>query len=196
MKIWWGIAYGLVLGLLAGAALYLVSSPPRGEPIHLLPPPSPPPLMVHIGGGVVHPGVYTLPRGSRVKDAIMAAGGVSDDANPQTLNLAAYVQDGERIWVPIQAPQQVQSPAGSIPLNTNEPSALMSGLININTGTQLELESLPGIGPVTARKIMTHRETKGPFSCIEDILNVSGIGPVTFEGIKDMITVAANPAPD
>jgi competence protein ComEA len=197
MKTWWGIAFGVVCGMLAGAGIYLTSSTPRGEPIQLLPAPTAAPIVVHVSGAVVNPGIYSFQDNSRVQDALEAAGGLLPDANPHSMNLAAYIRDGERIWVPYQSQitTQPNSTAPANPSNDSEPSENnpSNGLININTASQAELERLPSIGPVTAGKIITHRENNGPFTCIEDIQKVSGIGPATFETIQPLITVESLP---
>ena len=114
------------------------------------------------------------------------------EAYSQTINLAAFLQDGTRVHVPHQptaVPQDLPSRASGGGLLTPDSSQP----ININTASQIELESLPQIGPVTAVKIIEYRETHGPFSTIEEIQNVSGIGPKTFEQIKDLITVEITP---
>lgn len=85
MKSWWGIAFGVLCGMLAAAGLYLASSSPRGDPIQLLPAPTAPPLKVHVSGAVLNPGVYTLHNNSRVQDALDTAGGVLPDANPHSI---------------------------------------------------------------------------------------------------------------
>jgi len=198
MKIWWAITIGVVCGLLAAGFLFLVSRPPRGGMVPLLPPPTAAPYVVHITGAVQQPGVYTLPKGSRVGDAIEAAGGLSPDANEQTLNLAAFIQDGERIHVPAKESLPTSSQSGQpsdsvFGGNDGSSAGTISILVDINTAGQVELESLPGIGPVTAEKIIAFRETNGPFISIEDIQNVPGIGPVTFEKIKDLITIGDVP---
>ncbi|MEJ2348723.1 MAG: SLBB domain-containing protein [Anaerolineales bacterium] len=90
MKTWWGIAFGVLCGLFGAGILLLASRQPRGEPIQLRPPPTPPPVIVHVTGAVAQPGVYTLASESRVEDAVQAAGGVSPQADVQSLNLAAF----------------------------------------------------------------------------------------------------------
>jgi len=184
-KDWLKISFAIVGGLLGAGILYLVSSQPRGEGIKLLPPPTPAPIAVHVTGAVLQPDVYSLPAGSRVSDAIEAAGGLSEDANPDILNLATILEDGQRIFVPTVPPDPPPTqPRGALPTPPDS-----NQLISINTGTQLELETLPGIGPVTAQKIIAYRETNGLFDAIEEIQDVPGIGPKTFESIKDLITV-------
>jgi competence protein ComEA len=181
------IIFGVLCGLLAAGLIRLVSSPPRGEPVKLLPPPTAAPLMVHVAGAVAQPGVYTLPPESRVQDAIQAAGGALPEADLSTLNLAAFVQDGMRITVPTPPPK----PAAGESINPAQrtPTAITLYPININIATQAELESLPGIGPATAKAIIEYRDTNGLFTRIEDIMNVPDIGPKTFERIKELITV-------
>ncbi len=197
MKGWRLIALGVVFGFLGAGIIWLSSTPPRGDPIQLLPPPTPAPIQVHVSGAVVKPGVYSLPVNSRVKDAIEAAGGCTEEALTENLNLASPLEDGQKIWVPHPATgtppeaggesEEGESRAGLIPL------APSSGKININTATLEELETLPGIGPVTAQKIIDFREAEGPFLYIEEIQKVSGIGPATYEKIKDQITVGEAP---
>ena len=197
MKNWWTVALGVIFGLLSAGVILLASQPPRGNPISLLPPPTPFPIQVHVSGEVANPGVYGLPPGSRVEQAIQAAGGFTPSANPSDLNLAAILEDGQRIQVSTQTPTAIPTPA--VPVKPQNPEnstqttdpAIPPSLqqININTATQAELETLSGIGPVTAQKIIAFREANGPFTSIEEIQKVSGIGPATFEKIKDFITV-------
>jgi competence protein ComEA len=195
MKNWgpalWGAAFGVVFTLLAVGVVWLTSSPPRGEPITLSPPPTKPPVYVHVDGAVNVPGVHALPPGSRVRDAVQAAGGLQPEAQDMGLNLAAFVQDGDLVYIPFATePVQDSAPGAAI---SPYPTLSTQGLININTADQEQLETLPGIGPVTAGKIITYREANGPFSDIQAIQNVSGIGPVTFENIKELITVQDQP---
>ncbi|MBN2848102.1 MAG: helix-hairpin-helix domain-containing protein [Coriobacteriia bacterium] len=146
-------------------------------------------VVVHVAGAVNSPGVYSLPSGSRVTDAVSAAGGPATDAAVHVLNLARLLADGEQVYVPTQE----EAAAGV----TGPPSAGGSvagggsagGLININTATAVELEELPGVGPATAATIVDDRETNGPFTTPEDLMRVPGIGPKTFEAMKDLVTV-------
>lgn len=188
----WPLSLGVLIGLLAGGVILLVSSPRRGEAVHLLPPPTPSPLIVHVSGAVAQPGVYALPQGSRVQDAIHIAGGFLPQANEQALNLAAPLQDGSLIWVPSQVeviPPINPSGAPASPSGPAPATAVLQPLININTATQEELESLPGIGPALAGRIIEYRNTHGPFANIEAIQEVSGIGPAIFAKIRDLISV-------
>ncbi len=191
MKSWWGIAWpislGIMIGLVAAGLLLLVSSQPRGEAIRLSPPPTAPPLVVDVRGAVTQPGVYALPPGSRLQDALQAAGGALPGADLEGLNLAAPLEDGAALRVPLQGEAQSAPSRSSGVIIPAAPG----GSININSASQEELESLPGIGPVLAQQVIEYREANGPFPSIEAIQNVPGIGPGIFEKIKDLITVDA-----
>jgi competence protein ComEA len=199
MKNGWAIAFGVVCGLLGAGLLLLVTGQPEGEPIQLLPPPTTPPLVLHVTGAVVQPGVYSLPDGSRVADALQAAGGLLPESDAEPLNLAAVVQDGERIWVPwkleTKIPDQPGDGGGLAPeSNLTSPSPPDPAFpVNINNATQIELESLPGVGPVIAERIIAYRQEHGPFTKIDELQQVPGIGPATFEKLKDLITVGYFP---
>lgn len=173
MKTIFQVITGVFVGLLAAGLFWLTTSPPRGQPITLLPTPTPAPIKVYVSGAVMSPGVYALPPDSRVQDAIEAAGGLMTDAAPEQINLAAPLSDGAQINVP----------------HTATSGRTTGGRININTATAAELETLPGIGPTTAQKIVEYRLQYGPFRTIQDIQNVPGIGPATFAKIQDYITV-------
>ncbi len=186
-KSWWWLASFIIVGLLFGVGIiFLITRPPRGEPIILLPPPTQSPIMVYVSGEVGNAGLYALPLGSRVNDAIQAAGGFTANANTKALNLAKLLEDGEQIEVP-----EVFS-TGSTENGTKSFSPL-STLVNINTATFEQLEALPDIGPKTAQNIIDFRNANGPFNKIEDIQDVPDIGPMTFEKIKDMITIGTFP---
>jgi competence protein ComEA len=191
MKTFWGIAFGIVIGLLAAGVILLVSSQPRGKPISLTPPPTPQPLTVHVSGGVANPGVYTLPLGSRVVDAIEAAGGLLPNANDKVLNLAAKLQDGQMIQVYINSTPKPSPKQYATAVFRSTPT--LTHLININTASQEELESLPGIGPVLAQRIIKYRTKYGPFKEIRDILVIYDLTQETYELIKNLITVGGTP---
>lgn len=184
---WWKIPFGVICGLLAAGLILLISEAPRGETIILLPAPTPHPILIHVAGAIAQPGVYTLEAGSRVQDAVQAAGGLLPGADLRGVNLAAVMQDGERVTIPTTPPTPL--PGSLEDLSEDSRSTTILYPINLNTATQAELESLPGIGPITAQKIIQYREQNGPFIKIEDLLKVPGIGPKTFEEIKSLITV-------
>lgn len=142
-------------------------------------------LYVHVGGAVRRPGLYRLEDGARVDDAVQAAGGVLEDADLDALNLAARVKDGDKVLVPsrngtAEASADTQAGGGG---------ATSGGLVNLNTATIADLETLPGIGPAIARRIIDFRESNGGFRKIEDLLEVPGIGTKTFEELRDHVTV-------
>lgn len=190
MKTWHILALGVLIGLLAAGILILTCGTPRGEPVTLLPPPTKEPLTVHITGAVFQPGVYQLSQSARVEDAIQAAGGLKPLADPQSINLAKTLEDGERIWIPSQATVIPSEPSRPTSLPTLEPPS-SEHPINVNQATVEELDLLPGIGPVKAQAIVNYRETHGFFQTIEQVRFVEGIGPSLYERIKDLITTGS-----
>ena len=188
MKTGWIILLIVLVGLIGSASLWLASSPPRGTPIQLLPPPTPSPIQVFVTGAVNKPGVYQLAPGNRYHDAIRAAGGFRSDAISETINLAALLQDGIQITVNSLSDSQGLTDQNDIASRGNS-LLTVEGLININTATQSELETLPGIGPAISEDIIAYRESEGIFIIIEDVQKVPGIGPGIFGQIKDLITV-------
>ncbi len=190
------IAYvmiGVLVGFILAGSVFLVTRLPAGKPIALEPAPTKAPIEVHVVGGVVHPGVYKLPDGSRVQDAIDAAGGLLSDANTSAINLAAKLEDGQQVQIGGGAGAGTPSAGGtSVPftvIQTPDTGGSNGDLVDLNTATLAQLESLPGIGPTTAQSIIDYRDQNGPFVQIEDIMNVPGIGPSTFNSIQDLITV-------
>jgi competence protein ComEA len=186
-KSWWWLAAFIVVGVLLGVGvLFLVTRPPRGEPIVLLPAPTPSPIVVYVSGAVSNVGLYSLPLGSRVNDAIQAAGGFTLEANTNMLNLADLLEDGQQIIVPT-----VSQPVATAN-NDRSPNPLI-GLVDINSATLEQLDTLPEIGPKTAQDIIDYRNAHGPFVTIENIQDVSGIGPGIFDKIKNLISVGTSP---
>lgn len=183
------MASGILFGLLVAALVWVVARNPSGEAVTLRPAPTDKPIIVYITGAVPRPGVYALPQGARVQDGISAAGGFLAEAETGSINLARSLDDGERMDIPYIEGASPVLPTPLAPAMTELPSEQDTNLININTASQFELETLPGIGPTTAQKIIDYRDGNGPFASIDDIINVSGIGPVTLERIRDLITV-------
>jgi competence protein ComEA len=182
-------AFSVILALLATGVLFLSTRQPVGVAVDLLPPPTPLPIKIDISGAVAQPGLYELPAGSRVQDAILAAGGLLPEADTSALNLAAPLEDGTRIYIPSQRPTAPPAApkSSTVPPDAADPAP--TGLINLNTATLEELDSLPGIGPAIAQRIIDYRTANGLFATIENLQNVKGIGPATFEKLKDKITV-------
>ena len=184
------IVIGILVGLLLAGGIYASTRAPQGESVELRPAPTPEPLRVHIAGAVVRPGVYDLDDGSRVADAVEAAGGFVAEADKNALNLAAFLDDGERLDIPFVAGFVPEEEQGFVVITEGTPSPLAGEeLVNINTASIEELDKLPGIGQTTAVRIIDYRTANGPFGTIEDIINVSGIGTATYDDIKDLITV-------
>lgn len=178
-----------------GAGLWYVRSLPK--PVEVLAEPTTPipapggspspaaePILVDVAGWVRSPGVYEFVPDARVIDAIEAAGGARPGALLQTLNLAAPLVDGTQVYVPREGEAPPAPPVGSGSL-----SGTAGTLVNVNTATTVELETLPGIGEVIAQAIVDHRAENGPFTTVDQLLDVSGIGDATLEDIRDLVTV-------
>lgn len=186
MKSFYLVIIGLLCGLLAAGIILAVESPHRGDPVELPSAPTQAPLLVDVSGAVAQPGVYELVPNSRVEDAITAAGGLLSEAYAQTLNMAAPLSDGSKVLVPFieedaSPPTDGQTSSGG--------ASQASYPININTASVETLVTLPGIGEVKAQAIIDYRTENGPFTSLEAIQSVTGIGPATFEKIKDLITI-------
>jgi competence protein ComEA len=134
-------------------------------------------VYVHIVGEVASPGMYQLPLGARLVDAVLAAGGLTDQADNSSVNLARQLTDGEQVVV--FKTGEVAEAGGSA----------SGGLISINRATAEQLEELPGIGPALSARIIAYRDANGGFKSKEDLLNVSGIGDSIFSGFVDLITL-------
>ena len=154
-------------------------------------------VIIHITGSVKNPGIVKLKEGSRIEDAIEAAGGLTENADITKVNLAYVVEDGTKIKIPSASEEDIgdediiDSKSGdNIIIEENTLSSNNSTqTININKATEKEFETLPGIGPSLASKIIEYRNQNGKFESIEDIKNVNGIGDNKYEKIKDLITV-------
>ena len=154
-------------------------------------------VIIHITGSVKNPGIVKLKEGSRIEDAIEAAGGLTENADITKVNLAYVVEDGTKIKIPSASEEDIgdediiDSKSGdNIIIEENTISSNNSTqTININKATEKEFETLPGIGPSLASKIIEYRNQNGKFGSIEDIKNVNGIGDSKYEKIKDLITV-------
>lgn len=139
----------------------------------------PPNITVHVVGAVNRPSLYTMPRGSRVIDAIEAAGGVTEQADLTLLNQAGVLTDGRQVRVPSKITPQigtVSSPSEDSP-------------VHLNTATAAQLEQIPGIGPVTAKRIIEYRDTNGGFTSVDELVEVRGIGPKTLERLRPYLAV-------
>ncbi len=179
------IAMYCCIGLLTAGLVLLVARPPHGSPILILPTHTPAGLTIYITGEVIHPGVYTLEPGSRVEAAITAAGGLTSKAAVSSINLAELLHDEQSIHVSsIDESRSANSPSVA-----QEGIIDPDGLIDINTATSEQLQTLPGIGPTKAEAIIEFRNANGQFQTVNDLLLVPGIGEVTLSQIADYITI-------
>lgn len=146
-------------------------------------------VVVDVSGAVARPGVVALPEGSRVQDAIDKAGGLTGDADPERVNRAAKLADGQQVHIPRAGESDVVLGPSGVPDGAVGTADVGSGLVNINTATIDELDTLSGVGPATAQAIVEDRDVNGPFATIEDLMRVSGIGEKKFEKLKSSICV-------
>jgi len=177
------------------------STTPAALPVATTTPAVGAPIQVHVAGRVKHPGVYTVNPNSRVADAIEVAGGMTAGAHPGRLNLAAPVCDGCQVWIPVGGDGAVTPPNQSAGGSSGavEGSGRSSGVaaasgsgkapVDLNTANQSELETIDGVGPVMAGKIMAWRQEHGQFASVDQLREISGIGAKTFEKIKPYVTV-------
>ncbi|MDQ1609054.1 MAG: competence protein ComEA [Microbacteriaceae bacterium] len=149
------------------------------------------PLFVHVLGAVAHPGLFQLRDGARVIDAIAAAGGFADDAEPGGVNLARVLADGEQLHVPHVGEVVVGSAAVGAPGGgtSGAGGSAVGGKVNLNVATVAELDALPRVGPVMAQRIVDWRTANGRFTSVDDLMSVTGIGQKTFDGLKDLVTI-------
>lgn len=150
-------------------------------------------IVVHVAGAVQSPGVYRLSLGARMLAAIEKAGGPTESADIHKLNLAAKVSDGLRIYVPemrqLPTPSVDAKETASRPTASNSPISNQESLIDLNVATSVQLQSLPRIGPVMARRIIEYRETQGSFSSVDDLVKVRGIGDKTLQQLRHLVVV-------
>lgn len=142
-------------------------------------------LVVHVSGAVVAPGVYRMPSGARITDAVAMAGGPLETAEPHRLNLAAPLGDGQRIHVPAAGEALPPDAAGA----GSGDAANDTGPVNVNTATKDQLEALPGVGPVLADAILSERQKRGGFRSVDDLLSVRGIGEQRLADLRPLVTV-------
>jgi competence protein ComEA len=138
-------------------------------------------LTVHVAGAVAKPGLYRLTEGSRVADALSMAGGATQDGILDDVNLASRIKDGQKVLVPRSN--------GDLTASGAPEQSVAGTLINVNTADEAELEKLPGVGPALAKSIVEYRRKNGPFSTVEELDNVEGIGPRKLELMKGQVTI-------
>lgn len=138
-------------------------------------------LVVHVVGAVRRPGLYRLRFGARIADAVRRAGGPAPRADTQLVNLAAPIVDGQQVVVPAKQPRAGASDAGGTAAGP------ASGPVHLSTATLAELDALPGVGPVTAQKIVDYREQHGAFTSVDELDAIPGIGPARLEQLRDLV---------
>ena len=154
-------------------------APPAGGEIEAV---APARLVVHVVGAVRRPGLYRLAHGARIADAVRRAGGATRRADLSLVNLAAQISDGTQVVVPRRAVVDAAAPGG-----VEEGPAPAAGPVHLNTATLEQLDALPGVGPVTAQKILDYRQQHGAFSSIEDLDAIPGIGSARLEQLRDLV---------
>ncbi len=169
---------GVLSGLLLAGAIMFFVLPERGDSIAIATT-TPVSILCQVDGAVNNPGLFTFTLGERVKDAVSKAGGLREDADISSINLAIVLSDGQKVYIP--ATNEIIPEAKAVEAGVS--------IININTASSEQLETLPGIGPSKATEIINYREKNGDFLNIRDILNVPGIGESIFGKIETMITV-------
>jgi competence protein ComEA len=145
--------------------------------------PARPVLVVHVVGEVRRPGLYRLRDGARIADAVRRAGGATPGADLAAVNLAAPLVDGIQVLVPNRA-----APGTSTPANPSSGESAVAGTVSLSSATIEELDELPGVGPITAQKIVDYRTEHGPFASVDDLDAVPGIGPTRIEQLRDLVT--------
>lgn len=151
--------------------------------------PAPSELVAHAAGAVAHPGIYRLPAGARVADLVDAAGGLTDLADGDRVNLAAPLTDGAQVYVPDEgeAPPVAPAPAPTDPSAGDEPGPHEP--VNLNQATAADLDTLPGVGPATAQAILEWRAANGSFTSVDQLLDVRGIGEAKLAQLRPLVTV-------
>jgi len=154
------------------------------------------PIYVQVDGAVRRPGVYRVPAGTRVFEAIDEAGGFTEDADSSAVALAVKVTDGCRIYVPragetthgsVVTPEATSAGVTTFSTGLGQATGASPGILSLNTATAQELESLPGIGPALAQRIVAYREANGPFTSIDQLTEVPGIGPARLEQLRPLV---------
>lgn len=166
---------GAALVLAATGLLLLVRRP--APPIRIIEAPTGAEVVIQLDGAVARPGLYRLPPGARLSDALAAAGGTRPDADLGEMNQARRLRDGERVAV---ASAGDKARAGA---------AAADGLLDLNAATAAQLETLPGVGPVLARRIVEHRASRGGFQRLDDLLQVKGVGPHLLDGVRARVVI-------
>lgn len=181
------VILGVLVGLVMLLIVLLIRTPRDTAVLEVVPESQADTIQVWVGGEVANPGLYTVPRGSRVADAVTAAGGATDEGDVTGLGMAAPLEDADQIIVP-RARSSDTAPAGTA-ASSGEAEPGGSGRINVNTATASELETLNGVGPVIAERIRAYRQANGPFQSVDELAQVSGISDRMVDEFGSSITV-------
>ncbi|HEX9016804.1 MAG TPA: helix-hairpin-helix domain-containing protein [Chloroflexota bacterium] len=183
-----GTLAALVVVLVAVAA-FAVLQVPRRPALQVVSPassPTPVAIKVHVVGAVLSPGVYQLAADARAGDAVDAAGGPSSAADLVAMNLAVPLRDGQQVVVPERGTAAIAAQVTPVPASSQPQAA---GKLNLNTASRQELEALPGIGPVTAQKLLDYRQTRGAFVSVDELKDAKLVNSSTFEKVKGLVEV-------
>jgi len=176
---------GRQLGHTSGGAAGQAAQPLGADAVAPKPKPATAALVVHVVGAVRRPGLYRLPAGSRIDDAVRRAGGVTRRADTELINLAAPLADGTQVVVPRKTPPGAAGSVGAT--GAESATGQPQGPVHLNTATLDDLDALPGIGPVTAQRILDYRQQHGAFSSVDELDAVPGIGPARMEQLRDLV---------
>jgi competence protein ComEA len=179
-------AVGAIAVVLLAARFLLPPQPapaPAAAPARAAAVPRAAEVVVHVVGAVRTPGLYRLAQGKRVADAVARAGGPTRRADQSAVNLAAPLADGQQVVVPARPPP-APAAEGTAPAGGDTAPA---GPVHLNTATLEQLDSLPGVGPVTAQKILDYREAHGAFSAVDELDAIAGIGPARLESLREVV---------
>ncbi|MFN8593973.1 MAG: ComEA family DNA-binding protein [Thermomicrobiales bacterium] len=178
----------VVAGVIAAYAIFRAWDDRAAPPIIISDSEVMVPVVVDLRGAVKTPGVYELPAGARVQDAIAAGGGVTENADLSTINLARRLRDGDVVVIaPLPSPSGTPGSAPEMPPVTTDGSGVAK--VNLNTASAAELVALPGIGDTIAGRIVAYRDEHGPFRSIDDLIHVQGISAKLIDSLSDLVTV-------
>jgi competence protein ComEA len=177
----------LIAGVAAAYALFRAVDERSAPPIVIEDAAATQPIVVDVRGAVSNEGVYELPPGARMQDAVAAAGGLTASADLATVNLARRLRDGEIVFI-VEIPPPGGTPVPTGASASGAGNSAPQARVNINTASAAELEALPGIGEVTAARIIEFREQNGPYRSVDDLIHIQGISARMIDDLRDQVT--------